>query len=60
MEMTLENKKFLVYIAKYLGVRLISGSVVHFGTLETGGTRYLLAVGCWLFAVGCWLLVWFL
>lgn len=35
-----ENKEFLIYIAKYLGVALIAGSVVHIGTLDNGTTRY--------------------
>lgn len=35
-----ENKEFLTYIAKYLGVALIAGSVVHVGTLDNGTTRY--------------------
>ena len=35
-----ENKEFLTYIAKYLGVALIAGSVVHIGTLDNGTTRY--------------------
>lgn len=35
-----ENKEFLTYITKYLGVALIAGSVVHIGTLDNGTTRY--------------------
>lgn len=38
--MRTENKEFLTYIAKYLGVALIAGSVVHIGTLENRTTRY--------------------
>lgn len=36
-----ENKKYLIYLLKYLGVALIAGSVVHVGTLQNGTTRYL-------------------
>jgi cellobiose-specific phosphotransferase system component IIC len=39
--MSKENKNFLVYLTKYLGVALIAGSVVHIGTLQNGFTRYL-------------------
>lgn len=35
-----ENKKYIVYLLKYLGVALIAGSVVHVGTLQNGTTRY--------------------
>lgn len=37
-----ENKEFLTYICKYLGVALIAGSVVHIGTLDNGTTRYII------------------
>ena len=42
-----ENKNYLLYITKYLGVALIAGSVVHIGTLDTGAVRYavLMALG---------------
>lgn len=42
MQISKSNKKFLIYISKYLGVALVSGSVVHMGTLEVGFYRYLL------------------
>lgn len=35
-----ENKKYIIYLLKYLGVALIAGSVVHVGTLQNGTTRY--------------------
>lgn len=38
--MRTENREFLTYIAKYLGVALIAGSVVHIGTLDNGTMRY--------------------
>lgn len=37
-----ENKKYAVYLLKYLGVALIAGSVVHVGTLQNGMVRYLI------------------
>ncbi len=48
------NKKYLVYLAKYLGVALISGSVVHIGTLSTGIIRYaiLMVIGVVLMLIG--------
>ena len=54
MTISNENKKYLVYLAKYLGVALISGSVVHIGTLSTGFTRYavLLVIGVILMLFG--------
>lgn len=39
--MRTENKEFLTYIAKYLGVALLAGSVVHIGTLDNGTVRYI-------------------
>lgn len=36
-----ENKKYIIYLLKYLGVALIAGSVVHVGTLHNGTTRYI-------------------
>lgn len=36
---------FFTYIAKYLGVALIAGSVVHIGTLQNGVTRYVVLIG---------------
>lgn len=35
------NKKYVIYILKYLGVALIAGSVVHVGTLNNGTERYI-------------------
>lgn len=40
--MSPENKKYIIYILKYLGVALIAGSVVHVGTLHNGTTRYII------------------
>lgn len=45
MKITQDNKNYLVYIAKYLGVALISGSVVHIGTLQNGVMRYIILMG---------------
>ena len=45
MKITQDNKNYLVYIAKYLGVALISGSVVHIGTLQNGVMRYIVLMG---------------
>lgn len=42
---SIENKKYSIYLLKYLGVALIAGSVVHVGTLQTGATRYIV-LGC--------------
>lgn len=52
--MTESNKKFLVYLASYLGVAMIGGSIVHIGTLGDHGTRYLILgiVGVILMIVG--------
>ncbi len=49
-----ENKDYLTYVAKYLGVALISGSVVHIGTLQNGITRYivLMLIGLVLMMIG--------
>jgi len=54
MKISPENKNYLVYIAKYLGVALIAGSVVHMGTLENGIMRYvvLLVIGVVLMMFG--------
>ncbi len=54
MKITQGNKNYLVYIAKYLGVALISGSVVHIGTLQNGIERYiiLMVVGIILMMLG--------
>lgn len=35
------NRKYIIYILKYLGVALIAGSVVHVGTLNNGTERYI-------------------
>lgn len=52
--MSLENKKYIVYLLKYLGVALIAGSVVHVGTLDNGTTRYIILgiIGLVLMVVG--------
>jgi hypothetical protein len=42
MNISTDNKSFLIYIGKYLGVALIAGSVVHIGTLENAFFRYIL------------------
>ncbi len=42
--MNQENKNFLIYVAKYIGVALISGSVVPIGTLQNGTTRYIVLI----------------
>lgn len=42
MKISFENKKYIIYICKYLGVALIAGSVVHVGTLDSGSIRYIL------------------
>ncbi len=49
-----ENKNFLIYVSKYLGVALIAGSVVHMGTLQNGFTRYvvLMLIGLLLMLTG--------
>jgi predicted PurR-regulated permease PerM len=54
MQISTENKHFLTYIGKYLGVALIAGSVVHIGTLQNGFTRYvvLAIIGLVLMMVG--------
>jgi len=54
MKITQENKNYLVYIAKYLGVALISGSAVHIGTLQNGVFRYviLMIIGIVLMMLG--------
>lgn len=38
------NKAFLTYIARYLGVALIAGSIVHIGTLQNGVFRYIVLI----------------
>ncbi len=38
---SVEHKKYITYLLKYLGVALIAGSVVHVGTLHNGTTRYI-------------------
>ncbi len=49
-----EDKDYFTYVAKYLGVALISGSVVHIGTLQNGVTRYivLMLLGLVLMMIG--------
>ncbi len=52
--MSNENKNFLIYIGKYLGVALIAGSVVHIGALQNGFGRYivLMIIGLILMLIG--------
>ncbi|MCX8507123.1 MAG: hypothetical protein ORN98_11005 [Alphaproteobacteria bacterium] len=47
-------KEYIIYVAKYLGIALIAGSVVHAGTLTEDMTRYILigVAGLALFLVG--------
>jgi hypothetical protein len=45
MEINKSHDAFFAYIAKYLGVALIAGSVVHIGTLQNGVTRYVVLIG---------------
>jgi predicted PurR-regulated permease PerM len=49
-----EHKKYIIYLLKYLGVALISGSVVHVGTLHNGTTRYIILglIGLILMVIG--------
>lgn len=44
MKLDTAHSAFLTYIAKYLGVALIAGSVVHIGTLQNGATRYVILI----------------
>lgn len=44
MKINVDHKLFFTYIAKYLGVALIAGSVVHIGTLQNGVTRYVVLI----------------
>lgn len=54
MKINIEHNAFFTYIAKYLGVALIAGSVVHIGTLQNGVARYvaLIVVGLILTLIG--------
>ena len=54
MKISKENKNFLIYICKYLGVALIAGSVVHMGTLQSDFVRYLflMLIGLFLMLLG--------
>ncbi|MEN9551972.1 MAG: hypothetical protein RI935_349 [Candidatus Parcubacteria bacterium] len=45
MTLSKEHRDYSIYIAKYLGVALIAGSVVHVGTLEADAIRYVI-LGC--------------
>ncbi len=45
MDINKSHYTFFTYIAKYLGVALIAGSVVHIGTLQNGVTRYVVLIG---------------
>lgn len=44
MKLTTEHNAFFTYIAKYLGIALIAGSVVHIGTLQNGVARYIILI----------------
>lgn len=44
MRITTEHNALITYLAKYLGVALIAGSVVHIGTLQNGVTRYVILI----------------
>lgn len=44
MKINNSHNAFFTYIAKYLGVALIAGSVVHIGTLQNGVTRYVVLI----------------
>lgn len=44
MKINTDHNLFFTYIAKYLGVALIAGSVVHIGTLQNGVTRYIVLI----------------
>ena len=39
---SIEHKKYIIYLLKYLGVALVAGSVVHVGTLNNGLSRYVI------------------
>ena len=54
MQISNDNKHYLTYLVKYMGVALIAGSVVHIGTLQNGFTRYLIlgVIGLVLMIVG--------
>ena len=45
MDINKSHYAFFTYIAKYLGVALIAGSVVHIGTLQNRVTRYVVLIG---------------
>ena len=51
------NRAFISHLARYVGVGLISGSIVHAGTLGGSGIRYvvLILVGIIAFGVGTYL-----
>jgi len=40
MSISIANQAYLTYLAKYLGVAIVAGSVVHIGTLQTDTARY--------------------
>ncbi|MCX8513762.1 MAG: hypothetical protein ORN26_01895 [Candidatus Pacebacteria bacterium] len=44
MKISKDNNSFIIYIAKYIGVALIAGSVVHIGTLNNGIMRYVILI----------------
>lgn len=50
------NEGYLTHLLRYVGVGLISGSIVHAGTLGGAWIKYiiLIALGAALFAAGVW------
>ncbi len=54
MKVSEDNKNYLTYVSKYLGVALISGSVVHIGTIQDSVSKYvvLIIIGLVLMTIG--------
>ena len=42
MNISESSRKFTIYLASYLGVALIGGSIVHVGAFESQSTRYII------------------
>lgn len=57
MKNTAEKETFVSYLSRYVGIGLISGSIVHAGTLGGGSLRYiiLISIGALLFMFGTFL-----
>ena len=55
--MSAPEKSFASHILRYVGIGLISGSIVHAGTLDGSSTRYtvLIVLGIVAFAIGTYL-----